>query len=137
MFVFSVSIINILNSLYSSYSRENFFHFGSISVYNNLSDLFQVFEDNFAHGDLHPGNILVREKDASDVKQQKFWSRLISKSVTYPVTIVILDCGIIASLDDHGKQCLKGVFKAVANGDVSSGLFVCFMHSMIMCIRVL
>ncbi|KDR23352.1 putative aarF domain-containing protein kinase 2, partial [Zootermopsis nevadensis] len=77
-----------------------------------------VFEDNFAHGDLHPGNILVREKDASDVKQQKFWSRLISKSVTYPVTIVILDCGIIASLDDHGKQCLKGVFKAVANGDI-------------------
>ncbi|XP_033611081.1 uncharacterized aarF domain-containing protein kinase 2 [Cryptotermes secundus] len=78
-----------------------------------------VFEDNFAHGDLHPGNILVREEETSDMTQKKSWHTspfLISKS-TCPVTIVILDCGIIASLDDHGKKCLKGVFKAVANGD--------------------
>lgn len=96
-----------------------------------------MFEDNFAHCDLHPGNILVREKDASDMKQKKLWNYLISKSVTYPVSIVILDCGIIASLDDHGKQCLKGVFKAVANGDVSSSLFCVFMHNMIICVRIL
>jgi predicted unusual protein kinase regulating ubiquinone biosynthesis (AarF/ABC1/UbiB family) len=96
-----------------------------------------VFEDNFAHCDLHPGNILVREKDASDMKQKKSWNRLISKSITYPVSIVILDCGIIASLDDHVKQCLKGVFKAVANGDVSSGLLCMFMHSMVMLIHIL
>jgi hypothetical protein len=86
-----------------------------------------VFEDNFAHGDLHPGNILVREEETSDMNKKKsLWHTLpvlISKSTTCPVSIVILDCGIIASLDDHGKKCLKGVFKAVANGDVSTGLF--------------
>jgi predicted unusual protein kinase regulating ubiquinone biosynthesis (AarF/ABC1/UbiB family) len=102
---------------------------------------FQVFQDNFAHGDLHPGNILVIEKKASDLKQKKLWSilpfNLTSKSTTYPVSIVILDCGIIASLDDRGKECLIGVFKAVASGDVSSGLFCMFMHSMIMYIRIL
>jgi predicted unusual protein kinase regulating ubiquinone biosynthesis (AarF/ABC1/UbiB family) len=85
---------------------------------------FQVFEDNFAHGDLHPGNILVREEETCDVNQKKsLWHTspfLISKSTTCPVSIVILDCGIIASLDDHGKECLRGVFKAVANGDVST-----------------
>lgn len=87
---------------------------------------FKVFEDNFAHGDLHPGNILVREEEMSDMTQKKSWRTspfLISKS-TCPVSIVILDCGIIASLDDHGKKCLKGVFKAVANGDVSTGFFL-------------
>jgi aarF domain-containing kinase len=88
---------------------------------------FQVFEDNFAHCDLHPGNILVREEETSDMTQKKSsWHTspfLISKS-TCPVSIVILDCGIIASLDDRGKKCLKGVFKAVANGDVSTGSFL-------------
>jgi predicted unusual protein kinase regulating ubiquinone biosynthesis (AarF/ABC1/UbiB family) len=85
-----------------------------------------VFEDNFAHGDLHPGNILVREVVTNDTKHKKSWYTLpflIFKSRPDPVSIVILDCGIIASLDDRGKQCLKGVFKAVACGDVSSGLF--------------
>lgn len=79
-----------------------------------------VFEDNFAHGDLHPGNILVRETESNDTKQKKSWYTmpfLIFKSRPYPVSIVILDCGIIASLDDRGKRCLKGVFKAVACGD--------------------
>jgi predicted unusual protein kinase regulating ubiquinone biosynthesis (AarF/ABC1/UbiB family) len=87
-----------------------------------------VFEDNFAHGDLHPGNILVREEEAGNVNQNKsFWPTspfLMSKPTTCPVSIVILDCGIIASLDDHGKECLRGVFKAVANGDVSTGFLV-------------
>jgi Predicted unusual protein kinase len=85
-----------------------------------------VFEDNFAHGDLHPGNILVREMEVNDKRHKKLWYTLpllIFKSRPYPISIVILDCGIIASLDDRGKQCLKGVFKAVACGDVSSGLF--------------
>jgi predicted unusual protein kinase regulating ubiquinone biosynthesis (AarF/ABC1/UbiB family) len=89
-----------------------------------------VFEDNFAHGDLHPGNILVREEETIDANEKNSsWhtSFLISKSVTYPVSIVILDCGIIATLDDRGRKCLRGVFKAVANGDVSTvvTLMVC------------
>jgi aarF domain-containing kinase len=79
-----------------------------------------VFEDNFAHGDLHPGNILVRETEVNDKRYKKLWYTLpllIFKSRPCPISIVILDCGIIASLDDRGKRCLKGVFKAVACGD--------------------
>ncbi|XP_069696637.1 uncharacterized aarF domain-containing protein kinase 2-like isoform X2 [Periplaneta americana] len=77
-----------------------------------------VFEDNFAHGDLHPGNILVREKETSDTKAWTFGNILpFSTKLTFPVSIVILDCGIIASLDDRGKECLKDVFTAVINGD--------------------
>jgi predicted unusual protein kinase regulating ubiquinone biosynthesis (AarF/ABC1/UbiB family) len=95
-----------------------------------------VFKDNFAHGDLHPGNILVREEETSDMKQKKLSGilpfSLISKSTTYPVSIVILDCGITASLDDRGKECLKEMFTAVVTGDVSSGLVFMFIHIMLM-----
>jgi predicted unusual protein kinase regulating ubiquinone biosynthesis (AarF/ABC1/UbiB family) len=101
---------------------------------------FQVFEDNFAHGDLHPGNILVREEEIGDVNQKKsLWHTspfLISKSTTCPVSIVILDCGIIASLDDHGKECLRGVFKAVASGDVSTGFLLMTSLSRKICIVI-
>lgn len=96
-----------------------------------------MFEDNFAHGDLHPGNILVRETEVSDKRRKKLWYTLpllIFKSRPCPISIVILDCGIIASLDDRGKRCLKGVFKAVACGDVSSGLFFYFIVDCNSCI---
>lgn len=80
-----------------------------------------VFEDNFAHGDLHPGNMLVQEKDMNELKIKEsksiFPFSFASKPPPLPVNLVILDCGITASLDDRGQKCLKGVFAAVADGD--------------------
>eukprot|EP00094_Tigriopus_californicus_P011721 TCALIF_11325-PA protein Name:"Similar to Adck2 Uncharacterized aarF domain-containing protein kinase 2 (Mus musculus)" AED:0.03 eAED:0.03 QI:1346/0.66/0.75/1/0.66/0.75/4/7/471 len=58
-----------------------------------------IFQDNLVHGDLHPGNILVRNED--------------------PPRIVILDPGIVSSLSTHDMGNFKSVFKAVISGDGS------------------
>ncbi len=68
--------------------------------------LTQVFEDNFVHGDLHPGNLLVRETEDSNHH------------------LVILDPGIVASLSQKDLKNFRAVFRAVVMGDGSQvGLF--------------
>nr|CAD7196560.1 unnamed protein product [Timema douglasi] len=79
-----------------------------------------VFEDNFAHGDLHPGNMLVQDIPDSQVKKttnKRKWFGKLQGSQSPPFHLVILDCGIVSSLDERGKICLKEVFSAVANKD--------------------
>lgn len=56
------------------------------------------------HGDLHPGNILVRNED--------------------PPKIVILDPGIVSSLTTHDMGNFKSVFKAVILGMLQRDLFI-------------
>ena len=69
-----------------------------------------MFEDNFVHGDLHPGNILIRgdDKDGRD-----------GKNASPERELVILDPGIVASLSDEDMTNFKAVFKAVVMGDGS------------------
>ncbi|KAJ9599280.1 hypothetical protein L9F63_010237 [Diploptera punctata] len=95
-----------------------------------------VFEDNFAHGDLHPGNMLVQEKDEKELnvkKSNSIFPFSFAKKQSFPVNLVILDCGITASLDERGKKCLKGVFAAVADGDGEKAAELFLNHSSHQC----
>ncbi|KAK7863976.1 hypothetical protein R5R35_000086 [Gryllus longicercus] len=86
-----------------------------------------VFEDNFFHGDLHPGNMLVQEKIISN-HLWKMPFHPVFKTTMEP-TLVILDCGIVASLDERGKKCLKDVFAAVARADGERVAELFLLHS--------
>ena len=55
-----------------------------------------VLIDNFVHGDLHPGNILVRYGDNNDSN------------------LVFLDAGLVVELTDRDRTNFLRVFKAVA-----------------------
>ncbi|XP_049959229.1 uncharacterized aarF domain-containing protein kinase 2-like isoform X2 [Schistocerca serialis cubense] len=74
-----------------------------------------VFDDNFAHGDLHPGNMLVQSVASS--KETNSVVSLVKRTPYTSFRLVILDCGIVASLDELGKKALRDVFTAVVNGD--------------------
>ncbi|KAG9433660.1 aarF domain-containing protein kinase 2 isoform X1 [Apis mellifera carnica] len=83
----------------------------------NLSSKLQVFNDNFIHCDLHPGNILVQTNYESSGKISTWFWRFIDRNYlpTYP-RLVILDCGLVVSLNDRCRQNLKDVFRSVVMG---------------------
>lgn len=91
---------------------------------------FQVFVDNFVHGDLHPGNILVQCREplagSTDINgitgepQGKttltdLWDTVVVslRPEPCPLQLVLLDAGIVAQLSDHDLANFKAVFTAV------------------------
>ncbi|KAK2165593.1 hypothetical protein LSH36_48g06022 [Paralvinella palmiformis] len=84
-----------------------------------------IFVDNFVHGDLHPGNILVQ--NANDyVPQEENKLMLVDvgdtvilsvKPTVCPVRLILLDVGITASLSEKDMINFRNVFKAVVIGD--------------------
>ena len=67
-----------------------------------------VFNDNFVHSDLHPGNILV------------------SKTATGEPQLVILDAGLVSSLNEKDKKNFIELFSAVcvADGSLAAELMI-------------
>ncbi|XP_076392236.1 putative aarF domain-containing protein kinase 2 isoform X5 [Megachile rotundata] len=74
----------------------------------------QVFSDNFIHCDLHPGNILVQTNYAPTRKTGAWFWKYIDRNQP---RLVILDCGLVVSLNDRCRQNLKDVFRSVLMGD--------------------
>ncbi len=70
-----------------------------------------MFSDNFVHGDLHPGNILVRDVPNEDGNKKQ---------------LVVLDPGIVATLSAKDLANFRAVFKAVVlgKGDQVGQLFL-------------
>jgi len=66
-----------------------------------------VFLDNFVHGDLHPGNVLIME-DANPSS---------GKKTSNTRRIVFLDAGIATSLSQDDQQNLLDLFRAVLLND--------------------
>lgn len=86
--------------------------------------------DNFVHGDLHPGNILVQcsgllcgsgeSATLSGELQGKttltdLWDTVVVsvRPQPCPLQLVLLDAGIVAQLRDSDLANLKAVFQAV------------------------
>lgn len=88
--------------------------------------LFQIFVDNFVHGDLHPGNILVQGADglfpSLDTQQQQVnvHDTLVTTiaPALCPLRLVLLDAGIVSELQASDLRNFRAVFLAVALGQV-------------------
>lgn len=84
-----------------------------------------VFVDNFVHGDLHPGNILVQSQvhESSEVSGEiqgkttltDLWDTVVVsiRPSPSPFQLVLLDAGIVSQLSDHDLTNFKAVFTAV------------------------
>nr|XP_019934435.1 PREDICTED: uncharacterized aarF domain-containing protein kinase 2 [Paralichthys olivaceus] len=89
-----------------------------------------VFIDNFVHGDLHPGNILVQSRgpvagpsDGTGISAAlrgkttltDLWDTVVVsvRPDPFPLQLVLLDAGIVAQLSDHDLANFKAVFTAV------------------------
>ena len=71
-----------------------------------------MLADNYVHADLHPGNILVRMDAPSGLLAQLLPFRRRAKP-----HLVLLDCGMTASLSDRNKHNLFRFFEAITRGD--------------------
>nr|XP_057930949.1 uncharacterized aarF domain-containing protein kinase 2 [Doryrhamphus excisus] len=81
-----------------------------------------VFVDNFVHGDLHPGNILVQcvdpvagSKGSGKTTLTDLWDTVVVsfRPEPSPFKLVLLDAGIVAHLSQHDLANFKAVFTAV------------------------
>uniref|UniRef100_A0A3Q4N1R6 AarF domain containing kinase 2 n=1 Tax=Neolamprologus brichardi TaxID=32507 RepID=A0A3Q4N1R6_NEOBR len=76
-----------------------------------------VFLDNFVHGDLHPGNILVQcqgEHHGKTTLTDLLDTVVVSvRPPPCPIQLVLLDAGIVAQLSDRDLANFKAVFTAV------------------------
>lgn len=106
-----------------------------VYVHSIFCSLCQVFVDNFVHGDLHPGNILVQclgpEGDGAGIPGEAhgkttltdLWDTVVVsvRPDPCPLQLVLLDAGIVAQLSDHDLANLKAVFTAVVQRQVRRG----------------
>uniref|UniRef100_A0A8C0WP53 ABC1 atypical kinase-like domain-containing protein n=1 Tax=Castor canadensis TaxID=51338 RepID=A0A8C0WP53_CASCN len=83
-----------------------------------------IFVDNFVHGDLHPGNILVQgakglpSSQETHLQQVDVCDTLVvaMAPALRPLRLVLLDAGIVAELQDTDLRNFRAVFLAVAMG---------------------
>lgn len=74
-----------------------------------------IFDDNFVHGDLHPGNILLRYAQPTNSGGK-------GSNGSPVLEMVILDAGIVSELTGTDKRNLIDLFKAIArNGGEEAG----------------
>lgn len=72
-----------------------------------------LFEDNFVHADLHPGNILVCNRQFEPSED----------GISLPFTssqdhqLVFLDVGLVTSLNDYDRRSFIELFQAVIKGN--------------------
>ncbi|XP_011631396.1 uncharacterized aarF domain-containing protein kinase 2-like [Pogonomyrmex barbatus] len=77
-----------------------------------------IFQDNFIHCDLHPGNILVEKAIVPKAGLFSIFRQVITPDyVADDPRLIILDCGLVVSLNDRCRQNLRDVFYSVLMGN--------------------
>ena len=90
--------------------------------------LTMLFKNNLAHGDLHPGNILIRRKvQKSPDSLQTTWHSnvqedLLSLAAAFSADednfeLVFLDTGIVSRLERYDQESLVYLFKSIIERD--------------------
>ncbi|KAK7198940.1 ABC1 family [Novymonas esmeraldas] len=75
-----------------------------------------LFEDNFVHSDLHPGNVLLRTNKVDGLRQYyPDGKRKLRREV------VVLDAGLVTTLSKDERNNFISLFAAVACGDGELG----------------
>ena len=75
-----------------------------------------LFEDNFVHSDLHPGNVLVRTNNIEGTRQYyPDGKRKLHRE------IIVLDTGLVTTLSKDERNNFISLFAAVACGDGELG----------------
>ncbi|KYQ47259.1 putative aarF domain-containing protein kinase 2 [Trachymyrmex zeteki] len=93
-----------------------------------------IFKDNFIHCDLHPGNILVEETVVPKASLfNTFWRVITPDYAEHDSRLIILDCGLVVSLNERCRQNLRDVFYSVLMRNVNistvvSELFSAMIH---------
>nr|AGU67986.1 ubiquinone biosynthesis protein [Strigomonas oncopelti] len=83
-----------------------------------------LFEDNFVHSDLHPGNLLLRTNpDVIAAQQRNRYAKLYDRDgkERTPRELVVLDAGLVTSLSKDERNNFITLFAAVACGDGELG----------------
>merc|ERR1711924_35416 len=78
-----------------------------------------VFQDNFVHADMHPGNILFRYPKPQDPESYGFISKLLpsKKETKPPPEIVVLDTGLTVKLNRNDRRNFVELFHAISMYD--------------------
>ncbi|RNF09983.1 ubiquinone biosynthesis protein [Trypanosoma rangeli] len=87
-----------------------------------------LFEDNFVHSDLHPGNLLLRTNPGAPVSSVTASLRPPSADACYPDgrmklrhELIVLDTGLVSTLSKEERNNFIALFAAVACGDGKLG----------------
>ncbi|RNF10732.1 ubiquinone biosynthesis protein [Trypanosoma conorhini] len=87
-----------------------------------------LFEDNFVHSDLHPGNLLLRTNAGAPVSGAAAALRPLSADARYPDgkpklrhELIVLDAGLVSTLSREERNNFIALFAAVACGDGKLG----------------
>lgn len=115
-------------------------------LHHFFTTILQVFVDNFVHGDLHPGNILVQcqrsptgSSDAVGIPGDQHGKTTLTDLLDTvvvsvrpdpcPLQLVLLDAGIVAQLSDHDLANFKAVFTAVVLRKVRKNLMIASLNA--------
>ncbi|KAF8299669.1 putative ABC1 family [Trypanosoma cruzi] len=102
-------------------SGENYYDLAERGCHMFLK---MLFEDNFVHSDLHPGNLLLRTNPGAPVSSVSASLLLPSADAYYPDgkmkllhELVVLDTGLVSTLSKKERNNFIALFAAVACGD--------------------
>eukprot|EP00796_Vickermania_ingenoplastis_P000572 gene572-318_t len=80
-----------------------------------------LFEDNFVHSDLHPGNILLRTNWSPKSNKWRWPSFYLDGKLKRPRELIILDAGLVTTLSQRERNNFISLFAAVACGEGELG----------------